>query len=44
MAAGRQLSSSHDKPLHRLSDAIEKERPEKSVIPPRRRSSRRSAK
>jgi hypothetical protein len=43
-AAGRQLSSSHDKPLHKLSEAIEKERPEKGVIPPRRRSSRRSAK
>jgi hypothetical protein len=36
-AAGRQLSSAHDKPLHNLSDAIEKELPEKGVIPPQRR-------
>jgi hypothetical protein len=36
-AAGRQLSSAHDKPLHHLSDAIEKELPEKGVIPPQRR-------
>jgi uncharacterized membrane protein len=43
-AAGRQLSSAHDEPLHNLSDAIEKERPEKGVIPPQRRRSRRSAK
>jgi hypothetical protein len=42
-AAGRQLSSAHDKPLHKLSDKIEKELPEKGVIPPQRRS-RRSAK
>jgi hypothetical protein len=41
-AAGRQLSSAGDKPLHTLSDKIEKERPEKGVIPPSRR--RRSAK
>jgi len=43
-AAGRQLSSAGDKPLHRLSDKIEKERPEKVVIPPSRRRSKRSAK
>ena len=43
-AAGRQLSSARDKPLHKLSDKIEKERPEKVVIPPSRRRSRRSAK
>jgi hypothetical protein len=43
-AAGRQLSSSRDKPMHNLSDAIEKERPERGVIPPRQRRSRRSAK
>jgi hypothetical protein len=43
-AAGRQLSASGDKPLHKLSDKIEKERPEKGVIPPSRRRSRRSAK
>jgi hypothetical protein len=43
-AAGRQLSSAGDKPLHKLSDQIEKERPEKGVIPPSRRRTRRSAK
>jgi len=41
-AAGRQLSSAGDKPLHKLSDKIEREVPEKGVIPPQRR--RRSAK
>jgi hypothetical protein len=41
-AAGRQFSSASDKPLHRLTDKIEKEAPEKGVIPPLRR--RRSAK
>jgi hypothetical protein len=41
-AAGRQLSSAADKPLHKLSDKIERERPEKGLIPPSRR--RRSAK
>jgi hypothetical protein len=40
-AGGRQLSSSRDKPLHKLSDQIEKERPEKGVIPPRRANRRR---
>jgi hypothetical protein len=39
-AAGRQLSSAGDKPLHKLSDKIEKERPEKGVIPPSRRRRR----
>jgi hypothetical protein len=43
-AAGRQLSSAGDKPVHKLSDQIEKERPEKGVIPPSRRRTRRSAK
>ena len=43
-AAGRQLSSAADKPRHKLSDKIEKERPEKGVIPPSPRRSRRSAK
>jgi hypothetical protein len=43
-AAGRQLSSAGDKLLHKLSDPIEKERPEKSVVPPLRRSSRRRSK
>jgi len=41
-ASGRQLSSAKDKPLHKLSDNVEQERPEKGVIPPSRR--RRSAK
>jgi hypothetical protein len=40
-AAGRQFSSAGDKPLHKLSDKIEKEVPEKGVGPPSRR--RRSA-
>lgn len=39
-AAGRQLSSARDKPLHHLSDKIEKEIPEKGVIPPSRRRRR----
>lgn len=43
-AAGRQLSSAGDKPLHQLSDKIEKERPEKGVIPPSRRRSMRNSK
>jgi hypothetical protein len=43
-AAGRQLSSALDRPLHKLSDKIERERPEKGVIPPSRRRARRSAK
>jgi hypothetical protein len=43
-AAGRQVSSAGDKPLHKLSDRIEKERPEKSLIPPSRRRARRKAK
>jgi len=36
-AAGRQLSSALDRPLHKLSEKIEHERPEKGVIPPSRR-------
>jgi len=43
-AAGRQLSSAGDKPLHNVSDKIEKEIPEKGVIPPSRRRAKRSAK
>jgi hypothetical protein len=43
-AAGRQLSAAGDKPLHKLSDKIEQEQPEKGVIPPSRRSRKRSAK
>jgi len=41
-AAGRQLSSAGDKPLHKLSDPIERERPERGTIPPWQR--KRSAK
>jgi BNR repeat-like domain len=41
--AGPQFSSRGDKPLHKLSDVIEKERPEKGV-PPSRRVAKRSAK
>ena len=43
-AAGRQLSSAGDRPLHKLSDKIERERPEKGVIPPSKRRAKRSAK
>jgi hypothetical protein len=42
-ARGQQLSSKNDRPLHKLSDKIERERPEKGV-PPLRRSARRGAK
>ena len=42
-AAGRQLPSAHDRPLHNLSDAIEQESPEKGS-PPNRRRARRSLK
>jgi hypothetical protein len=40
---GPQLSSAGDKPLHNLSDAIEKERPEKGIVPPSKRAAKRSA-
>ncbi len=43
-ASGRQLSSAGDRPLHKLSDTIEKERPEKGVIPPSRRKATKGAK
>ena len=43
-ASGRQLSASGDRPLHKLSDAVENERPEKGVVPPLRRKARRSSK
>ena len=43
-ASGRQLSSAHDKPLHKLSDKIEREVPEKGIVPPLRHRARRSAK
>ncbi len=39
-----QLSSAHDKPLHKMSDKIEREVPEKGIVPPNRRRARRSAK
>jgi hypothetical protein len=41
---GPQLSSAGDKPLHKLSDVIEKERPEKGVVPPSKRAAKSSAK
>jgi hypothetical protein len=40
----QQLSSAHDKPLHKVSDKIEREVPEKGIVPPTRRRARRSAK
>ena len=43
-AAGRQFSSAADRPLHKLSDKIEKEVPEKGIRPPLRRRERRSSK
>jgi len=42
--AGPQFSSAGDKPLHNLSDPIEKERPEKGAVPPSKRATKRSAK
>jgi hypothetical protein len=41
---GPQLSSAGDKPLHKLSDVIEKEHPEKGVMPPSKRAAKRSSK
>jgi hypothetical protein len=41
---GPQFSSAGDKPLHKLSDVIEKERPEKGVMPPSKKAAKRSAK
>ncbi len=43
-STGRQLTSAGDKPLHTLSDKIERERPERGMIPPSRGIRRRSAK
>lgn len=43
-ADGAFLSSAADKPLHKLSDKIERERPEKGVIPPSRHAAKKSAK
>jgi hypothetical protein len=42
-ASEQQLSSAHDRPLHHLSDKIEREASEKGRIPPSRRRARRSA-
>ncbi|HWY02518.1 MAG TPA: hypothetical protein VNX60_02525 [Candidatus Acidoferrum sp.] len=42
--AGPQLSSAGDKPLHKMSDRIEKEQPEKGVIPPLQRKSKSKSK
>jgi hypothetical protein len=42
--AGPQFSSAGDKPLHKLSDPIEREVPEKGVVPPSRRAAKRSSK
>jgi len=39
-ATARQFSSAKDRPLHRLTDKIEHERPEKGIRPPLRRSRR----
>ena len=41
---GPQFSSAGDKPLHKLTDAIEKEQPEKGIVPPSKKSAKRSAK
>jgi len=41
LGAGRQLSAAKDRPLHNLSDRIEREIPEKGKIPPPRRMARR---
>lgn len=41
---GRQFSSAHDRPLHKLSDPIEKESPEKGIIPPSKRAAKKSSK
>ncbi len=41
---GPQFSSAGDKPLHNLSDVIERERPEKGLVPPSKRAARKSAK
>lgn len=42
--AGLQLSSAGDRPLHRLSDPIEHDKPEKGVHPPSQRAAKHSAK
>jgi hypothetical protein len=42
--AGRQRSSAGERPLHKLTDKIEQERPEKGLIPPTRHRNRRKSK
>lgn len=42
--AGPQFSAAADKPLHKISDVIERERPEKGIVPPSKRATKRSAK
>lgn len=44
MADGRQFSSAADRPLHHLTDRIEREVPEKGLRPPLRKRSRRGLK
>jgi len=39
-AKGRQLSSALDRPLHKLTEPIERERPEKGALPPQRKAKR----
>jgi hypothetical protein len=39
---GRQLSAAHDRTMHKLSDKIERETPEKGIIPPLSRHTKRS--
>ena len=39
-AAGKQFSSANDKPLHKLTDKIEQETPEKRSVPPARKRAR----
>lgn len=41
-SSGRQLSAAHDRPLHKLSDKIERETPEKGFLPPLSRHARRN--
>jgi hypothetical protein len=42
--AGPQFSSAADRPLHHLSDKIEKEIPERGIVPPSQRAARSSSK
>jgi len=40
LASGHQLSSANDRPLHNVSDKLEREIPEKGRVPPNRRAKR----